>query len=456
MTSSLIRDLGALLGPEQVAAFDPRAMRDALRGPAIEPRAEAVTYPATAEQVAELLAWCYERGVPITARGGGTGLTGAATPVAGGVVVALERLDRVRSLDALQWRMEVEAGVTTATVQRRARETGLYFPPDPGAAEQSHIGGNIATNAGGPHALRYGVTGDFVMGLEAALPPGELVRLGGPVRKDAAGFDLKRLLIGSEGALGIITAAHLKLLPAPEARLPLVAAFGDARAGCEAVEAIIGSGVQAAAIEYLDGRTLELAGAAVPGLDASDAGFLVIAEADGSVEEAERQLAEIAAAVEPLALRHARPRGREIEELWRWRDGVSNVVATARGGKVSEDIAVPVERLADAIEATLRIGEAHGLDACSWGHAGDANIHATFLVSGDPAPAEEGERVAAAVDELLREAVALGGTVSGEHGLGWLKRDALAYQASPAELELQRGIKQLFDPKGLLNPGKWI
>jgi len=456
VTGSLLNDLAALLGAERVAPFDARAMRDALRGPAIAPRADAVAYPESAEQVAELVAWCYERGVPLTARGGGTGLTGGATPVAGGVVVALERLNRVRALDPGQWRMEAEAGVTTATVQRRAREAGLYFPPDPGAAEQSQLGGNVATNAGGPHALRYGTTGDFVTGLEVVLPPGELVRLGGPVRKDAAGFDLKRLLVGSEGALGIITAAHLRLVPAPEARLPLVASFADARAGCEAVQAVLASGVQASALEYLDGRTLELAGAALPGLDASGAGFLLIAEADGTAEEAELQLAEIAAAVEPLAQLVVRPGGREIGELWRWRDGVSNVVATARGGKVSEDVAVPVERLADAIEATLRIGAAHGLDACSWGHAGDGNIHATFLVSGDPAPADELERAEAAVDELLREAVALGGTVSGEHGLGWLKRDALGHQASAAELELQRRIKQAFDPKGLLNPGKWI
>lgn len=456
MTGSLVDDLAALLGAERVAPFDARATRDALRGPAIEPRADAVAYPESPEQVAELLAWCYEREVPLTARGGGTGLTGGATPVAGGVVVALERLNRVRALDPGQWRVEVEAGVTTATVQRRAREVGLYFPPDPGAAEQSQIGGNIATNAGGPHALRYGTTGDFVTGLEVALPPGEMVSLGGAVRKDAAGFDAKRLLVGSEGALGIITAAHLRLVPAPEARLPLVAAFADVRSGCEAVQAILGSGVQASAIEYLDGRTLGLAGGALPVLDAGGAGFLVIAEADGTADEAERQLAEIAAAVEPLAQRVARPRGREVDELWRWRDGVSNVVATARGGKVSEDIAVPVERLADAIEATLRIGAEHGLDACSWGHAGDGNVHATFLVSGDPAPPEELERVEAAVGELLREAVALGGTVSGEHGLGWLKRDALAYQASQAELELQRRIKRAFDPKGLLNPGKWI
>ena len=193
--------------------------------------AEAVCLPNEPEQVASAVAWCYERGIAIVPRGGGTGYAGGAVPVEGGVVVALERMARVRSFDPSLWRIEVEAGVRTAELRRVARESGLFFPPDPGAAEQSQIGGNVATNAGGPHTFKYGVTGAWVTGIEAVLAPGELVRVGGPIRKDVAGYDLKSLLIGSEGTLGIVTSVWLKLIPAPEASLPVVGFYGGIGAG---------------------------------------------------------------------------------------------------------------------------------------------------------------------------------------------------------------------------------
>src|SRR5436190_115252 len=194
-------------------------------------RADAVALPRSAEEVAEVVAWCYERGVAVVPRGGGTGYAAGAVPLNGGVVLSLERLARVRSFDPLLWRMEVEAGVTTANVRRVAREGGLLFAPDPGAAEQSQIGGNIATNAGGPHAYKYGVTGAWVLGLEAVVAPGEVVRFGGPVRKDVAGYDLKHLLVGSEGTLGVITSSWLRLTPAPEAAWPVIGVFDGVRAG---------------------------------------------------------------------------------------------------------------------------------------------------------------------------------------------------------------------------------
>src|SRR6185437_12449220 len=215
-------ELVALLGADAVLdGSDPVYSRDATETRGIEGRADAVVFPQTTEQVAQVLAWCYEHDVPLTPRGGGSGFAGGAVPVEGGVVLALDRLDRVRAFEPLLWRMHVEAGVSTKRVQQLARESGLLFPPDPGAPEQSQIGGNIATNAGGPHAFKYGVVGDWVTGIEAALPPGELVSVGGPIRKDVAGYDLKRLLVGSEGTLGIVTAAWLKLLPAPESVLPV-------------------------------------------------------------------------------------------------------------------------------------------------------------------------------------------------------------------------------------------
>ena len=452
--AALERDLRALLGddgvlPRDTAGYD----RDAAEARGVRGRPDAIVRPADAQEVAAVVAFAYAHDVPLVPRGGGTGFAGGAVPVDGGVVLSLERLDAIRALDPELWRMHVEAGVTTGRVHRVARENGLLFPPDPGAAEQSQIGGNLATNAGGPHAFKYGVTGAWVTGLEVVLAPGEVVSLGGPVRKDVAGFDLLHLLIGSEGTLGIITAAWLRLIPAPEAALPVIGFYRDVAAGCAALEAVTGSGLQPAALEYLDAGALAAAAAAFPGGAPDGAGFAVIAEADGSAAEARALQGALREALGPGALDVRAPESPgDVRALWRWRDGVSIAVSAQRGGKVSEDIAVPLDRLREAIDATVEIGRRHGLEACSWGHAGDGNLHSTFLV--DRSDASQLERAADASAELFELAVALGGTVSGEHGLGSVRAGALARQWPERALELHTGVKRLFDPKNLLNPGK--
>ena len=367
-----------------------------------------------------MVAWCYEHDVPLVPRGGGSGLAGGAVPVdEGAVVLSLERLARVRSFEPEVWRMNPQAGVLTTHVQRLARENGLWFPPDPGAAEQSQIGGNVATNAGGPHAFRYGQTGDWVTGVEAVVAPGELVRVGGPVRKDVAGYDLTHLMVGSEGTLGVITAVWLRLIPAPAHRRVVVDFFDSLEAGCEAVLEVIGSGLRPAALEFLDGRSFAAAAVGYPGDAPNDPRFVLIAEylddaAGGSLDPA---------------------------ALWRWRDTVHGAVTSLRGGKLSEDVAVPVELLAEALRRLTEIGAAHGLETCAWGHAGDGNIHATFLIAPDEAEAAE-----RAAQDVFTMALELGGTVTGEHGIGCLKRG----YAGP----LDARIKTALDPKGLLNPGK--
>lgn len=447
------RELRRIVGAAAVRPPAEPDLRDATETRGIAGRADAVVLPETAEQVAAVLAWCYEHGVPLTPRGGGTGYAGGAVPVQGGVVLALERLDRVRSFEPELWRMHVEAGVTTARVKRLARESGLSFPPDPGATEQSQIGGNIATNAGGPHAFKYGVTGRWVTGLEAAVAPGVLISVGGPIRKDAAGYDLKSLLIGSEGTLGVITAAWLRLIPAPEAALPVAAFYEGTGAGCAAIERVVGSGLVPAALEYLDAGALRAAGPAFPGGTPAGAGFLVVAEADGTAEEAARLRDGLVDALAEGALGVRAPAApNEISALWRWREGIAFAVIAQRGGKAGEDVVVPLDRLAEAVEETVAIGARHGLAACSWGHAGDGNVHANFLV--DPSSGEDLARAARAAEEVFAMAVRLGGSVSGEHGLGWTKRGQLARQWSPRAVELHRALKAAFDPKGLLNPGK--
>jgi glycolate oxidase subunit GlcD len=447
-------ELSRIAGAEAVLEPPPNAYEtDSTRPMGLRGTPDAVVMPADAEAVRAVVAWCYEQGVAIVPRGGGTGFAGGAVPSAGGVVVDLSRMTAVRSFDPLLWRIHVEAGMPTAALRRLVRGSGLWFPPDPGAAEQSQIGGNVATNAGGPHAFRYGTTGAWVTGLEAVIPPGDLITVGGAIRKDVAGYDVKRLLIGSEGTLGIVTAAWLRLIPAPELAIPVIATYASPEAGCAAIEAVLGNGLEAAAIEYADGGALAIAGRALGDI-AEGAGFLVLAEADGDAEKA-RELAERLSDVlgeNALTVRRLTP-GDESAAVWRWREGVSGTVTAARGGRLSEDIAVPLDRLADAVLGTIEIGRRHGLDACSWGHAGDGNLHSSFLFD----PGASGLATArAAAEELFALAAALGGTISGEHGLGLLKAGRLGLQWTPAAVALHHRIKHAFDPRNLMNPGKKV
>jgi FAD/FMN-containing dehydrogenase len=278
------------------------------------------------------------------------------------------------------------------------------------------------------------------------------VRFGGPLRKDVAGYDLKHLLIGSEGTLGVITAAWLRLTPAPEAAWPVIGFFDGVRGGAEAIERVVGSGLPAAAIEYFDSETMRYAGPGFPG-DVPEGAFAVLAEADGTTDEAARICSELVEVFSEDALALYTPEtAREINALWRWRDGLALVVDAQRGGKASEDIAVPLDKLGEAIQESLEVGRRLGVPACSWGHAGDGNLHTTFLIAGD----DEGEvALAPRLSEGLFElALRLGGTISGEHGVGFVKRNWLAKQLGPRAFELHTAVKRAFDPENLLNPGK--
>lgn len=452
----LERDLARLLG--EAALRRGEAARDYLHDSTemqgLGGRADAVVAPADVDAVRTLVAWCYEREVPMVPRGGGTGFAGGAVPQ-GGVVVSLERLDRFRAFDAEFWRVHLDAGVRTGRLHQLARESGLYFPPDPGASEQSQVGGNLACNAGGPHSFKYGVTRDWVTGVELVGAGGELLHFGGAARKDVAAYDVRSLVCGSEGTLGIITGAWLRLIPRPGLQVPVTAAYPSTPAGVAALQRVYGAGIRAAVLEYLDRGAVEASAAAFPGGLPPGTGFLVLAEADGDADEAQRVAAELVDALGAGALQ-VRTLGSAAEQrdLWRWRGGVSYAVRNRRGGKVSEDIAVPFDRLEEAIALAEAAGRDLGLPACSWGHAGDGNLHATFMV--DAGDAGEVERAGRAAERLFAGALELGGTISGEHGLGLLKRDQLAHQLSPAEMELQRAIKRAFDPRNLFNPGKKV
>jgi glycolate oxidase subunit GlcD len=466
-TPSLRSELGRIVGAEHVLGAPETEPydSDAARRRGAAGRADAVVLPGSAREVAAVVEWCYSHDVAIVPRGGGTGMMGGAVAIEGGVVCAMERLRAVRELEPALWRILPEAGVSTRDVQRLARENGLMFAPDPGASEQSQIGGNVATNAGGPHALKYGVTGAWVSGLEVVLAPGELVELGGWAVKDVAGYDLRSLMIGSEGTLGVITAARLRLLPAPEVALPVVVFLGSTEAGCRAIESVFAAGCRPSVLDFMDGETLRILAAAYPSQGAwsrpvgetapapgvpRGAGFALIAEVDGTRAQApaERDTLLEAVADEAIAVHEPEP----ASSLWRWRDGFNGAVTGERGGKVSEDVVFPLERLGEGLARFAEIAARHGLRSCAWGHGGEGNVHATVLV--DPGSSRELEAAEAAGEELFALVVSLGGSVAGEHGVGWLKRGRLASQWAPRALEMHEEIKRAFDPKGLLNPGK--
>jgi FAD/FMN-containing dehydrogenase len=285
--------------------------------------------------------------------------------------------------------------------------------------------------------------------VEAVVAPGNVVAIGGELRKDVGGYDLKSLLVGSEGTLGIITAVTLRLLPAPEAALPVVAFFSDAAEGEACALDITASGLQPAVLDFVDGHALSIVRAAYPGLPPDGDAFVLIAEVDGSADSVAAQLEELRLIMAPTALQLDMPAPADV---WRWRDGVSGAVASERGGKVSEDVVVPTDRLADAVGAVQSIGAEFDLPACAWGHAGDGNIHASFLIDPrDPAERAAGE---AAAERLFGLSVELGGGVTGEHGIGYVKRGQLARQWSPSAVTLHERVKAAFDPTGVFNPGK--
>jgi FAD/FMN-containing dehydrogenase len=441
----LRRDLARIVGDEFALEGNTQNRRFAhdmsdrsgLRG-----RADAVVFPANTEQVAAVVAWSYSRGVPVIPRGGGTGYTGGSTPIHGGVIIALERLCAVHAFDPLLWRMHVGCAVTTARVQRLARENGLYFPVDPGAAEESQIGGNVATNAGGPHCFKYGTMRAWITGLTAVLPPGDIASFGGPVRKDVSGYDLIGLMSGSEGTLGVITDVWLRLIPRPVTSRPVCAVVPDAAACQQAIHLVLASGVVPAAIEYLDAATMKEVGAGFPGGHLPGSGFLVIAEVDSCSNDAD-------ALIEALGSDSLTP---DPRDLWRWRDGVSHAMTARLGRKISEDVVVPLDRFAEAVDRTLELGFQHQVEACSWGHAGDGNLHSTFLFS--PDRPDEARRAHAAAEAMLEVAVEMGGTISGEHGVGILKAGHLRNQWNAAAVQAHEAIKATLDPKNLMNPGK--
>ncbi|MEO8160831.1 MAG: FAD-linked oxidase C-terminal domain-containing protein [Arenimonas sp.] len=415
----------------------------------------AVALPTTREQVQAIVRACRARRMPVTARGRGTNTTGASVPVHGGLVLSFERMNRIVDIRPGDRVAVVEPGLLNGELQLALRAHGLAWPPDPTSAPYSTIGGNLACNAGGPRALKYGASRDNVLALLAVDGRGELLRFGAATSKASMGYDLSRLLVGSEGTLALIVEATLKLVPLAPARASLRALYRDAGSAARAVARIMAQPVTPSMLEFMDADCVRLA-RDVGAVALPEAGALLLLEADGTAAELADALTALRAAADGegcLAVEAASD-ATESERLWAARKALSPALRTIAPGKINEDVVVPVSRIAELVDAVAAIATRQDLRIVCFGHAGNGNLHVNLLF--DPAEPGIDARTASALDELFAATLALGGQLSGEHGIGVAKRAFMARALDPATLEAMRAIKRVFDPDGILNPGKLL
>jgi glycolate oxidase len=418
-------------------------------------RPDLVVIPVSAEEISRIALLCTEERVPLVIRGAGTGYTGGAVPTRGGVVLSMERLNRILEIDETNLLAVVEPCVITGDLQRAVEKVGLYYPPDPASLEKSSIGGNVAECAGGPRAFKYGTTRNYVLALEAVLPTGEIVNTGSKAVKNVVGYDLARLLVGSEGTLAIITKITLRLVPKPSAYATLRATFADIKGAVEAVSALIRRRVVPAAIELIDDDTLEAMHAhtgrriAPPGT-----GALLIVEADGSAAAVAEDITRVEDACRDSGATEIirATSDKEREEIWAVRRGGSLALRATGLLKINHDVVVPRGRVPELFQVVQSIKRDYRLRVASFGHAGDGNIHVNLMV--DPKNADEMARAKKAERVLFEQVIALEGSISGEHGIGFAKQPYIALELSEAEIALMKRVKAAFDPAGILNPGK--
>jgi glycolate oxidase len=417
---------------------------------------DVVVRPGSVGEVQEVMRYCAADGVYVTPRGAGSGKAGGCVAVYGGVVLGLDRLDQIREIDRDNQIARVQPGVILQAFQEAVEAEGMFYPPDPASLSWCTLGGNVACNAGGPRALKYGVTGHYVLGVEAVLPTGERIRTGKDTTKGVAGYDVTSLLVGSEGTLGILTDLTLKLLPNPRFVQTALAVFPATEPAVRAVSAILARGVLPRTLEYMDRDSIEAVRVMNPPYRfPAHAGAALILETDGesesgTMEALERclQVATEHGAVDAFLAADARQR----REIWASRRLLSEATRKIKKKKVSEDIVVPRSRIPEMVARTAQLGEKHRLATCSFGHAGDGNLHTQVLFDDD----DELPRVEALLDDLFDVVLALGGTITGEHGVGLSKKKYLPKELGADAIALQQRLKDAFDPAGILNPGKFL
>lgn len=418
---------------------------------------EVVVRPGTTAEVSAVLSLAQDRRLPVTPRGAGTGLSGGCLPVHGGIVLTLERMNAIKEIDGGSLAAVVEPGVVTQVLQEAVEAVGLFYPPDPASRGSCHLGGNVGHGAGGPRAVKYGTTRDYVLGAEAVIPGGAVIRSGGKLRKYASGYALHQLLVGSEGTLAVVTEVTLRLVPLPAARATLLCPFATLHEALSCVAAVLASGVVPSAAEFLEEDALVTAARHLGVGAPARATALLLFEVDGPgaddvarQAEALGQLA-LAGGATDVMVADDPPRQRE---LWRLRRAVGEAVKSISAYR-EIDAVVPLPRIADLVSEAKRVAAAHDLRAICYGHAGDGNIHVNVL-KGDLPDHLWRERIEAAAGEIFRALAAMGGALSGEHGVGLVGRRHLPAVLSPETLALMRAVKASFDPRHILNPGKII
>lgn len=449
-----LREIRRLLGPARVLEREEDRLCYAFDATGILHLPEVVVCPASVDQVVRLVRLAAEEGVPVTPRGAGTGYSGGAVPLGGGVVLAMERMNRILELRRADGVAVVEAGVVNGALQSASDQEGLFYPPDPASLEFSTLGGNIAECAGGPRGLKYGVTRDYVLGLEFVAPDGGVVRCGTLGDSSAGSYDLAGLLGGSEGTLGIITRAALRLLPKPATTRTLLLTFETRSRAAQAVVSLTSARVLPSVVELVDESCL----AVVRSAGGSDLPFegahVLLVEVEGEVEEVEEAARRVHRAALEAGCSGARVASDEKErnEVWAMRRAISPALAKISPTKINEDVCVPRSQLASLVERIEALSKEHGLLIPTFGHAGDGNLHVNLMV-GRP-DSQETAKVERAVDALFDATLAAGGTLSGEHGIGITKARFLEREIGPVGVRVLRGIKRALDPAGGINPGK--
>ena len=439
---------GVLSTPEDLAVYS-------YDGTFAEHRPDAVVLPRTTGQVSQIVRLAARERIPVVTRGMGSGLAAASVPFQGGIALTMTRMNRILEIDEANAAAHVEAGVVTADLQAAVEKLGLFYPPDPASIRHSTIGGNIACNAGGPRCLKYGVTGDYVLGLTVVLADGRILHTGGKCIKDVVGYDLKALFTGSEGTLGVITEALLRLTARPEFARTALVEFPSVEDASQTVNTILRAGVVPAALELMDETAIACIEAAMHLGLPLDVEAILLIETDGSDEAAVlREMEAVAEICRARGARQVKVAADEAERanLWRARRSLSPSLARKAPNKLGEDITVPRSAIAETVRRLKAISAKRGLPIVIYGHAGDGNLHPTLLFDKrDPGQWAKVEQMAA---EEFALALELGGTLSGEHGVGTLKRPYMAQALGPVSIEIQKRIKAALDPLNILNPGK--
>jgi len=454
MNPSVIQRLEGIVGKEDLMTEDEDLYLFRYDASFPESQPDAVAFPCTTETVSRIMALAFEEGIPVAPRGAGTGLSGGSVPAHGGIALCMSKMNRILNIDSDNLVAEVEPGLINAHLQAAAASHGLFYPPDPASMKVCTLGGNVASDSGGPKCFKYGVTKNYILGLEVVLPDGEAIQTGGCVVKNTTGYDLTRLFVGSEGTLGVVTKIILRLMPIPEGKRTMLVLFDSLDAASRTVSAIVSAGIVPSALEMMDNLLIRCAEDFVHVGLPTDAAALLLIEVDGAEGGLQSQVDAIEKVCREIGVRDWKvaASAAETDALWLARRTIIGAAGRLRPSVILQDVTVPRTHLPAMVARTVAVSKKYDLPIGVLAHAGDGNLHPLLLFDGrNP---EELKREKAAEKEIFAAALELNGTLTGEHGVGLTKREYLSWQLKPREVASNRGIKDFFDPKHIMNPGK--